>query len=485
MTHGNDTLRTAKCEDDPLVSFETEESFVGTKTVGGFALREDDDDVYDDNAGKVSKINHDEYDTVVYEHASDAEDDNDKEDAVTGEEFGSVFASWATSKPGEQKPSASRGITSDGRPPLSGFVLGASATPNMTKRYPGPDIPAGYEPKRHEFATDEHPGAWKDESHVAQQELMEHRRKTAQAERRADIIKREKERENGPMAGVAFAGLAAAMKNRFTSSAPDVTENGGPIGLQQPNANETPLPTESVAVKETVSKPITIKRTTMMFAPETLLCKRFQVVAPANAKPTFGSKQAAVEPKGEASYFRREILSKAGVPGTLTAEKLPDTKEKSATLQEQFLDDDGTIEDPSETRPSMKVLESIFEPGSESESEDNSEEALETGGTKDKVSGNPAYVLASLPPGIPEGVLAPAESVQGVRKEAGEGERGSDSRKHRRKRSKDDDERKRRRRRSRSRSPSSSSDGSRRKRSRKREEKKKRKKSHKSSRQKS
>jgi len=476
------TLNHDEEEDNPLVSYETEQSFVGTKTVGGFALHEDDDDVYDDSV-KTSKVNHDEYDTVVYEHASDLEDEDTKGDNATGEEFGSVFASWATSKTnGDQK--TSRGITSDGRPPLPGFVLGASTTSKMANRYPGPDIPVGYEPKRHEFGKEEYPGAWKDESHATQQELMEQRRKTIHAERRIEMLKKEKERESGPMAGEAFAGLAAAMKNRFTSSAPDTSENGGPIGLQQPNANGVPFLPEPMTSKESAPKPITITRTTMTFAPESLLCKRFHVVAPANAKPTLGSKRAA-EPKGEASYFEREILSKAAVSGhDATMKKRPETKGKPATLPEELFGDDGAQENDADTRPSMKVLESIFEP--ESESSESEEEVDNTGSaaaeTQDQVSGVPASALAVPPPGIPDGVLAPAESALVVRDELDEREKESEFRKHGRRRSRDDDDRKRRKRRSRSRSPCSSSDRSRRKRSRKREEKKKRKKRHKSSR---
>jgi Protein of unknown function (DUF1604) len=174
-------------EDNPLISYETEQSFVGTKTVGGFALREDDDDVYDDDA-KVSKVNRDEYDTVVYEHTSDVEDDSMKD--VTGENFGSVLASWATSKTGISETTTNRGITSDGQSPLSGFVLGASYMTGQPTRYPGPDIPDGYETKRHEFGEDEFPGTWQDESRNLQQELRDQRRKTEERELKTETTQK-------------------------------------------------------------------------------------------------------------------------------------------------------------------------------------------------------------------------------------------------------------------------------------------------------
>lgn len=464
-------------EDNPLVSYETEQSFVGTKTVGGFALREDDDDVYDDH-GKESKLNREEYDTEVYEHASDVEDEDTKGEAATGEAFGSVFASWATSKTDHPKTSTG-GITSDGRPPLPGFALGASSTSKTAKRYPGPDIPTGYEPKRHEFGNEEYPGAWKDESHAAQQELMEQRRKAIQAERKAQAVKKEKERESGPMAGAAFAGLAAAMKNRFTSSA--TSENGGKpiaVGLQRPQATGVPLPPEPVSLKEPAPLPISIHRTTMTFVPESLLCKRFGVVVPAHAKPSLvGNK--AVESKGEHAYFEREILSKAALSNgsDVATKKNPASTNKASALQDE------STEARVDTRPSMKVLESIFEPqseSSESEEEIVKSESVATG-AQDQLSGLPVQAPTVPPPGIPDDILAPAaESAQLVQEEREEEQR--ESRKHRRRKSKDDDDHKRRRRKSRSGSPSSSSDRSRRrKRSRKRDEKKKRKKRHKSS----
>ena len=475
-------------EDNPLVSYETEQSFVGTKTVGGFALHEDDDDVYDDNV-RASKINPDEYDTVVYEHTSDAEDEDTTGATVTGEAFGSVFASYATSKTGDQK-STIRGITSDGLPPLQGFVLGASSTSKISKRYPGPDIPAGFELKRHKFGGDEYPGVWQDESHAARQELMEQRRSKVEEERRAKAVDTEKERERSPMAGAAFAGLAAAMKNRFTSGVPDTSENGGPttIGLQQPIAGDSGVPVPPKPVDNVPPKSVTMQRTTMTFVPESLLCKRFHVVAPSHAKPTVGTKKA-MELTGELAYFEREILTKVTASGLdLSREKRPVAGTESLRIREQLLVDENDIhEDRADTRPPMKVLESIFEPESESsESEperDNNETAVT--GPQDQFIGVPIEAAAAVPPEIPQGILAPPESSLVIQEDEGKNERESDFSYKRRRRSRDDDERKRRKRRSRSRSPSRSSDRSRRKRSRKREEKKNRKKRHKSSRRKS
>lgn len=466
-------------EDDPLVSYETEQSFVGTKTVGGFALREDDDDVYDDHV-RASKSNRDEYDTVIYEHASDDENDHDTRRNETGEDLGSVFASWATSKDREGSKS-SRGVTSDGRPPLPGFVLGASATSTkVIERYPGPDLPSGYEPKRHEFGNDEYPSELKEETKALHQSLLEERRKTMQQERKVEIHKMQMKRESGPMASSAFAGLAAAMKNRFTPSAPEPagSQHGQPaaIGLHRPSKESinVSIPREPVPIP----KPITITRTTMTFVPESLLCKRFHVQAPAHAKPTVGGKSVA-ELKGEAAYFEKEIMSKAAVSGTAVPKTKKSESRKASTL-DLFGNDGETEVNTADKRPSMKVLESIFEPDSESSGSEKEVETSEavTTGFRDQISCASSHgaTAATAPSGIPDGMFAnPVESTSAALDHAQEDiERKSEIRKDRRGR----------KRRSRSRSPStcSGSDRSKPKQPRKRKEKKKRKKSHKSSR---
>jgi G patch domain-containing protein 1 len=471
-------------EDNPLLSYETEQSFVGTKTVGGFALREDDDDVYDDGP-KTCAINRDEYDTVVYEHTSDVEDDatEDKNE----QEFSAVLASWATSKAGASDARTNRGITSDGRLPLSGFVLGASnMTTGQPTRYPGPDIPDGYEPKRHEFGEGEYPGTWQDESRNIQQEIMEQRRKSIQAERTKEISHKQKERESGPMASAAFAELAFAMKNRFTTSAPDEARDAKPsaIGLQQPTA-ECPIIIdrlhEQSVPSQAASKPITIQRSVMTFSPESLLCKRFHVVAPHHAKLTTGTK--ALESKGEAAYFESEILSRVtSSSASASNERISDKKH---ALQEKLPEEEGADEGFLDNRPSMKVLESIFEPDSESSESEQETKANEptAAGLNDQITRVPTHTPAPTPSGIPYNELAPPHSPTeegGLDQKEGrcvveqEGEKKRKSRKQSRRISRDEDDRKRRRRSSQS---CSSSDRS----GRRRKEKKKKKKRHKSS----
>jgi hypothetical protein len=236
-------------------------------------------------------------------------------------------------------------------------------TTGQTTRYPGPDIPDRYEPRRHEFGENEYPGTWQDESCNVQQELMEQRRKTVQAERKNLIPQKQKERENGPMASAAFAGLAFAMKNRFITSEPD--EAPSPTDLQQPTA-KYPIIIDRLhqqcVSSHAASKPITIQRSVMTFIPESLLCKRLHVVVPHHARLTTGTK--ALESKGETAYFEREILSK--VTSSSTSALLERSIDKRHPLQEKLSEGEGAQEGFLDNRPSMKVLGSIFEPDSES-----------------------------------------------------------------------------------------------------------------------
>lgn len=208
----------------------------------------------------------------------------------------------------------------------------------------------------------------------------------------------------------------------------------------------------------------------MTFVPESLLCKRFHVVPPAHAKPTVGGK-AAAEPRGEAAYFEKEIMSKAATSDAASS------RAKKPEAKMSFDNDLDTAENPADTRPSMKVLESIFEPQSESSESEEEIEKTETATMGPKDQTGSASTVAAPPPGIP----APDKSSLVVHDDTKETERNreSESRKDKRRRSRDDGRKSRRRRRSRSRSPGSSSDRSRRK---KRDEKKKRKKRHRSSR---
>ena len=151
---------------DDYLAYETAEDFVGKRSVGGFALRDDEDDAYDNDDHRPTRMKlGEEYNAEIYEH-QDSDDDGDvmggglvetKEGVLKQKDgdLGDILASWAT-KTTQDKSSSSIALTSDGRPPLEGFLLGGSMQSHKM-RYPGPDIPRDYHITRHKFGENEHP----------------------------------------------------------------------------------------------------------------------------------------------------------------------------------------------------------------------------------------------------------------------------------------------------------------------------------------
>jgi hypothetical protein len=362
-------------EDDPYVSYETMEDFVGQKSVGGFALREDDDDAYDDAApsGKDFKVqfSREEYKMEVYEHSSD--DDQQYMPATSSHshskkknaaaDFGGVLASWAkTTSTTEDESKAHGGVTTDGRPPLAGFVLGGSVQSHI-QRYSGPDVPLSYQSKRHAFGENEHPLIFQTLSRSVQLEAEDQRRQVAFHEAlQANKQRSEETRSSGPMAGSRFDHLQLAMKSRFTTAAATNKETTTPIGLHVPDATAKLQAVPDKTTREAQpGKKITITRTMHMFSPHPLVCKRFHVPVPKHASkiPVDEGRQT------ESTYFKKEILA-----GVSDARAAPTSLERAVAANVQL--ENEPFKGPGVSRPPMETLKSIFEPETESsESEDD------------------------------------------------------------------------------------------------------------------
>ena len=326
---------------DTYQAHETLQDFVGTTSVGGFALREDDDDVYDSaplaKSASAVKIDKEQYDIEIVDHYSDEEDQPKPMDVSN------IFASWAatatTTSIKTINGSNDRGaMTSDGRAPLPGFILGSSHIQKVQERYPGPDIPPDFEMKRHVF---EHgPKALQSESVV---DLIIHQAKQA--------VKTH--RDKGVMAGATFIGLAEAMKNRFSTPKSVEETLVHPAGLHIPIApppNELPAVLVPVSINSshgmTKKRKIKLTRQLMVFAPNPLVCKRFHIRPPIHSVK---ANQGEIQQGAEATFFENEIMTK--VVGAKT--KIKEHNE---------------MEEPSEGfhLPDMTVHQSIFQPESES-----------------------------------------------------------------------------------------------------------------------
>lgn len=367
----------------PYISSETLEDFVGTKSVGGFALQEDADDAYDDDepltrqSGKVP-VNRDDLATEAYEHQSDDEGDRGGDSLAASQQrgvLGAALSSWARS---EGREASSSGLTTDGRPPLRGFTLGIASLPNQTQRFRGPDLPQNYELRRHVFGPNEHPLVFKALSHAEQLQVSDARRKAAMDEALQSNEISTGRRVEQPLAGQRFSGLSTAMESRFTSSKTETKERvdaGRPSGLSHPSSEPSrpSMQDDLVAEKDVSASSINLSRTVTSFYPEPLLCKRFGV--PARPKSHDDGTSVKDTRTKEQAYFEDEILSKVQDSKSAATGTQKDQGSSGGNPQVEPLvlpqlpeTADGGVN--SNDRPSIDIYKAIFDPDSEKESDD-------------------------------------------------------------------------------------------------------------------
>jgi G patch domain-containing protein 1 len=350
-------------EDDPYVSFETENDFVGSKSVGGFALHEDEDDTYDDEddiskvTGKVN-FDQDNYDNVAYEHkdSSDEEKEESFQRKSRGSKgvasvLGSVLSAWASASSPEGNVKK-QSMTSDGRPVLPGFVLGGTDSSfASSQRFPGPALPDGYEVQPHVFSAEDHP--------LVIQALSHAEKLAASAEQKLAIVEdalKANATVNKPtrlhQKGI-FEGVRTNMSSRFvTSTAVMETQNVPVAGLATAADYEAlqalNRSADRTEKEDSKSKKLSITRTVSIFVPEPLLCKRFHVTPPEHTKSTVVAQPKESRTREEA-YFQDEILAKV---------KVAHPDEKATDMNEtEGRDVDGL---DVKVRPSMEVYKSIY-----------------------------------------------------------------------------------------------------------------------------
>ncbi len=399
------------------LSYETAEDFVGKRSAAGFALRDDEDNAYDDdhttydrqngknNGGTQSALPKafsvgDEYNTEVYEHESSDEDDYGRggvlpnASSVTSTkikrkesvDIGNMFASWAgTDQPssGQKSSSVQRAaLTSDGRPPLKGFVLGDSMDINK-RRYPGPDIPRDYTIQRHEFGEHENPYVLEAISNAVRLEQKEERRSQLREPQSQQRIQ-QKQESSRPLSNN-FSALAEAMKSRFTSSTEETSKKGDsitetskalPAGLHMPRPVENKEDDSKNATlpKSSIKTPkITITRTVGSFFPNPLVCKRFRVPIPTNARRNSSLISFEDTKNKESAYFEKEILGKA---------KEQQKKEKKVVQdvvnnQKQIPENQEEETPKGIDRPLIENLRKIYQASSDESSSSEDEDSFE------------------------------------------------------------------------------------------------------------
>eukprot|EP00977_Amphora_coffeiformis_P005213 scaffold1117_cov167-Amphora_coffeaeformis.AAC.7 len=361
-------------------SYEVLEDFVGSRTVGGFALHDDEDDAFDDTTKALTNmsdkilLDKDEYNTVIEDPQSD--DDNINDDQMgQANDLAKGLLAWTdtathpenTAWDGEPNTTV---MTSDGRPPLSGFVLGGSGG-GLLQRFRGPDIPDDYEVTPHAFREDEHPLVWKTLARAVQLENDQARREASVKDALASgrVQKRAAPQQpdvSAPLAGAAFSSLAIAMKSKFTTGSAPAAQENDKLGLSAGLVHASDLhkirpSTESTNNDSRRILPVT--RTAQSFTPTPLLCKRFGVRNPSLTSTALVT-QKETPASAEESFFRNEVLPALDRANAKSDADSPSRmrEDDGASTQHVYLD-----------RPSMDVYRSIF--GAEDSENDNDDDS--------------------------------------------------------------------------------------------------------------
>eukprot|EP00978_Attheya_sp_CCMP212_P025746 scaffold83395_cov51-Attheya_sp.AAC.1 len=421
------------------VALETTEDFVGNKTVGGFALHDDADDVYD---APVSGPEHQqqkssEYHSEIVEPDEDSDVEQEQHGGLMGASSATSFfarskekpnmgiadlagalSSWAGTDGKATKDSASFSAavvtTSDGRPPLPGFILGGGggdSASSAMERFPGPDLPDNYRLSRHVFKDFEQQAFIRQQSLAVKQESLQQKKvpvvpAPSSHPPMGDIRKKLDSKTgpdvNEPMAGTRFASLATAMQNRFTASTNvfTTTEESTPkSGLVSSNDIKSGKDPKDETRSEPPKK-IVVKRTVISWVPSSLLCKRLHMknVAVSQKNPSLQSNSS--KGQSEQSYFEQQVLGAAKIAAPHSVSDVTkSTVPKKQNEWDSFNNEMETLE-TKEERPPLDLFKAIFEPDSESSSES---EASDSDGEKEGQADSsraPADTSTEAPLGI-------------------------------------------------------------------------------------
>ena len=408
------------------LSYETAEDFVGKRSSAGFAFRDDEDDAYDDESDAFNRGKNDggsqlarpkglrvgdEYNTEVYEHeSSDDEALTNSRNSIFGAgrdksaqpvasknakmnnkalSVGNMFASWAgTDQPsdGGETFIPRAALTSDGKPPLAGFVLGDSMDINK-RRYHGPNIPRDYMIERHKFGEHESPYVLEAISNAVRLEQKEERRsqlRSQQQEEGQRQIQQKRDESSRPLS-TNFSSLAEAMKNRFTSSTEDsskkqksTTETSKPLpaGLHMPapveNKEDRSKDNTNPSKANSNVPKIMATRTVKSFFPNPLVCKRFCVPMPTNRKRNTSAISTDETRNNESLYFEREILGKATQLHQNEKGSIKMIKDAQELVPENQEETPKGID-----RPSIENLRKIFQASSDESSSSEDDGSVE------------------------------------------------------------------------------------------------------------
>lgn len=373
------------------------------------------------------------------------------------------------------------------------------------KRYAGLDVPIDKGIQRHAFGANEHPLIFQTLARAVQLQQQDKTRHTKTTVSSTATTTTPTLQRPTLGTGNQFAGLAAAMKNRFTT----MTEETGaaptpvglhhmlppkPVGLRMPpqpprvdvdvDVESKPPPKKEEEKEKEQNQPIVLERTVQPFSPHPLVCKRFGVPAPSNSIGS--SVQLQPGRLTEAAYFEKEVLTARNKKSLSLLEQQQPSR--NAKKNDDTPDDETEQEPTGLERPPMEKLKSIFEPPSEEDDSSDADTDLDSvdenrkkddGQTKD-VADSQKMVMYEQTNNDDDDMVNNKEESEMVKHDSSSSDDSSSRRRRRHHHRKERRRKKHRRHRKRSRSPDDSSDSTddrRKKERRRKQEKKRRKKS--------
>jgi hypothetical protein len=404
--------------------------FVGTKSSSGFALEEDDDaDVYNHDDTENAAAADDDgghrrggeyYMTEVQSPvASDAEDNeeedggrakrsrranksNDNNELDTGT-FSEVWNAWGTDGINTGRTDTTNLRTTDGKPPLAGFVLGKNANSGSSGndappvRWTGPVLPSGYVLKRHVFRDEGIDSRWGNFvdgiTHLDRSDCglgLNFQRRLQTQRRPVPIVLPSSFNQQtlrptttntttkppGKMLArdgteLNFHAVRESMKSRFVTSSVGSTDDDD----ARRNRTTTAVDDDAEVETKNLDEEEWINITITPWIPTRLLCKRWGVPEGMTAECLAGEAVAGGTTNrmrsNEETYFRDMVYDPAvadrcqrdgGIKEGITP--LPSIVDRELALTTALYDDDESNDItgfPPPTRPSTEIFRSIFD----------------------------------------------------------------------------------------------------------------------------
>ena len=419
-------LRSDKQQDVQHMNYAAQNytDFIGTKASSGFALEDEDDtnvyqdDEHDGDGFPTSSNNRSGYTLEIHSPVASEDEGDDNNDGL----FHHSNASTSIRKPSDARKSRDgdrniagawdawgmgegsvKAVTSDGKPPLTGFQLGQQKNnQNSIKRWAGPMMPSGYILKRHVFPADDSAkatSAYMVNAIGLGLDLQHRNIRRPSRQSVPTVLPYPEQNQQSQMRArdgteLNFNAVRESMKNRFVSS-----------------SNENVLSKKSDVEERSKDEEEWIDVTSTSWMPSRLLCKRWGIsLSSIGETSSTNASTERVPTTGEEAYFKETVLLKQkedeGRGGRIVG-----TKGDNFMLEAV----DGDFADPPPNRPSHDVFKSIFDASSDmdisSSEDDDGEEEVQDAGLEGAFSSDMRAEITQEPVAARSGSSSPESEV--------------------------------------------------------------------------